>query len=135
VPAGAATPAQQTLGLEGAWVPIAASVACSKLAVEELRVRYLVLNCGAYQIIDRSNRVVDGGHYRVDDSCSPPRLDITGTTGPNAGRAMLAIYRLRGDELTVAYDLERAARPAHLTPRPDQPLLRITYARAALAFS
>jgi uncharacterized protein (TIGR03067 family) len=116
-------------------VPIEASVAGSKLAVEELRVRYLLLNCGAYQIIDRSNHMVDGGHYRVDDRCSPSTLDITGATGPNAGRTMLAIYQLRGDELTVAYDLERAARPAHLTPQPGEALLRITYARAALAFS
>jgi hypothetical protein len=58
-------------------------------------------------------------------------MDFTGETGPHAGRTMLAVYELRGDELTVCYDLERAERPRNLAPRSDQPLLRITYARAA----
>ena len=114
-------------------MPIAASVAGSALAVEELRVRYLLLERGGYRIIDRSNRVVDGGHYHVDPRRSPPAMDIMGETGPYAGRTMLAIYELRGDELTVCYDLERLERPANLTPKRDQPLLRITYARAALS--
>ena len=48
-------------GLEGAWVPIDASVAGSQLPVNDLRVRYLVLAAGGYRIIDRSNQVVDGG--------------------------------------------------------------------------
>jgi hypothetical protein len=43
---------------------------------------------------------------------------------------MLAVYELRGDELTVCYDLECLQRPADLKPRRNQPLLRITYARA-----
>jgi uncharacterized protein (TIGR03067 family) len=121
--------------LEGAWVPIAASVAASALAVEQLRVRYLLLEGGGYRIIDRSNHVVDGGHYRIDAQRTPCAIDIMGETGPNAGRTMLAVYELRGDELTVCYDLERPERPANLNPRRDQPLLRITYARAALGAS
>jgi uncharacterized protein (TIGR03067 family) len=112
-------------------VPVAASVANSPLVVEELRVRYLLLNSGGYRIVDRSNRVVDGGHYRVNEERSPATIDIVGETGPNAGRTMLAVYELHGDELTVCYDLERAERPANLAPQRDRPLLRITYARAA----
>ncbi|HUL19672.1 MAG TPA: TIGR03067 domain-containing protein [Steroidobacteraceae bacterium] len=123
-------PAPPGPALEGAWVPIAASVAGSALRVEELRVRYLLLHGGGYRIIDRSNRVVDRGHYRLDDARSPPAMDIMGEAGPYAGRTMLAVYELRGDELTVCYDLERQQRPADLNPRRDQPLLRITYARA-----
>ena len=111
-------------------MPIAASVAASALPVEELRVRYLLLQAGGYRIIDRSNQVVDRGHYRLDDARSPPAMDITGEAGPYAGRTLLAVYELRGDELTVCYDLERQQRPADLKPRRDQPLLRITYERA-----
>jgi uncharacterized protein (TIGR03067 family) len=112
-------------------VPVAASVAERPLQVEELRVRYLLLSSGGYRIIDRSNRVVDGGHYRVNEARSPPTMDIMGESGPNAGRSMLAVYELHGDELTVCYDLEGAERPADLSPQRDRPLLRITYARAA----
>jgi uncharacterized protein (TIGR03067 family) len=98
-------------------------------------VRYLLLNAGAYRIVDTSNRVVDSGHYRLDGKRSPPAMDIVGESGPHAGRTMLAIYELRGDELTVCYDLERPERPASLEPRRDQPKLRITYTRAAIASS
>jgi uncharacterized protein (TIGR03067 family) len=113
-------------------VPIAASVGPSELNVAELRVRYLLLEAGTYRIIDRSNQVVDGGHYHLNEACSPPTMDIIGDRGPNAGRSMLAVFELNGDELVVSYDLEGHARPASLAPSKDQPLLRITYSRAAL---
>ena len=45
---------------------------------------------------------------------------------------MLAVFELKGDELMVSYDLEGHSRPASLAPSKDQPLLRITYSRAAL---
>ncbi len=121
--------------LEGAWVPIAASVAGSRLAVDELRVRYLLLEAGGYSIIDRSNHVVDGGRYLVNEEPTPATLDIVGRSGPHAGHTMRAIYELRGDELTVCYDLEGGERPADMQPQGDQLLLRITYTRAAILSS
>lgn len=124
------------MGLEGAWVPIAASVAGQSLVVGELRVKYLVLDPGGiYSIIDRSNHVVDSGEYLVDDAVSPRTMDIVGRDGPNAGRTMLAIYELEGDQLTVCYDLEGAERPAGMEPQEDQLLLSITYARALTSLS
>jgi len=107
--------------LEGAWVPIAASVAGSRVAVDELRVRYLLLE--------------DGGRYLVNEQLTPATLDIVGRSGPHAGRTMRAIYELRDDELTVCYDLEGGERPANMQPQEDQLLLRITYTRAAILFS
>jgi uncharacterized protein (TIGR03067 family) len=121
--------------LEGAWVPIAASVAGSRVAVDELRVRYLLLEAGGYRIIDRSNHVVDGGRYLLNEELTPATMDIVGRSGPHAGRTMLAIYELSGDELTVCYDLEGRERPANMQPRDDRLLLRITYTRAAILFS
>jgi uncharacterized protein (TIGR03067 family) len=114
-------------------VPVAASVGTSELAVAELRVRYLLLEAGTYRIIDRSNQVVDGGHYHVNSAVTPAAIDIIGDRGPSAGRSLLAVFALQGDELTVGYDLEGQARPASLAATPHQPLLRITYSRAALA--
>ena len=116
-------------------MPIAASVAGSRLAVGELRVRYLLLEAGGYSIIDRSNHVVDGGRYLVNEELSPATMDIVGGSGPHAGRTMRAIYELRGDELTVCYDLESGERPANLQPQEERLLLRITYTRAAILFS
>jgi uncharacterized protein (TIGR03067 family) len=118
--------------LEGVWVPVNASVAGTPLAVADLRVRYLLLEGGGYRIVDGSNRVVDGGEYHIDAAATPARMDIVGRTGPHAGRTLLAIYELNGDELTVCYDLEGRGRPARLEARDDEVLLRITYTRAAL---
>src|SRR6202521_3466041 len=121
--------------LEGAWVPIASSVAGSRGAVDELRVRYLLLEAGGYSIIDCSNQVVDGGCYLVNEELTPATMDIVGGSGPHAGRTMRAIYELRGDALTVCYDMEDRERPANLQPQDDQLLLRITYTRAAIVLS
>ena len=116
-------------------MPIAASVAGSRVAVDELRVRYLLLEAGGYSIIDRSNHVVDGGRYLVNEELTPATMDIIGRSGPHAGRTLLAIYELRGDELTVCYDLEGRERPPNMQPQDDQLLLRITYSRAAILSS
>jgi uncharacterized protein (TIGR03067 family) len=100
--------------------------------VGELRVRYLLLEADRYGIVDHSNQVVDGGCIEVDEQHTPPAMDIVGRSGPHAGRTMRAIYQLRGDELTVCYDLEGRGRPANMQPQADQLLLRITYTRAAI---
>ncbi len=116
-------------------MPIAADVAGRPLLIGELRVKYLVLDSGGYSIIDRGNRVVDSGNYLVDESARPATMDIVGCEGPNAGRTMLAIYRLEGQNLTVCYDLDGTDRPADMRCRQDQMLLSITYARALTALS
>ena len=116
-------------------MPIAASLAGSRVAVDELRVRYQLLEAGGYGIVDRSNHVVDGGCYLVNEELRPATMDIVGRSGPHAGRTMLAIYKLRGDELTVCYDLEGRKRPADMQPQDDQLLLRITYTRAVILSS
>ena len=117
--------------LEGAWVPVAASVSGQELLVAELRVKYLVLDGHDYSIIDRTNQVVDRGEYLVDTSASPQAIDIVGRDGPNAGRSMLAIFEIEGNRLTVCYDLDGKHRPANMIAQDDQLLLSITYERAA----
>ena len=120
--------------LEGAWAPVAVSVGGQSLQPAELRVRYLLLEGDGYRIIDRSNQVVDSGHYTLNAHAMPCAMDIVGEHGPNAGRTLLAIYQLEGDELTVCYDVEGGARPATLAPRPQGARLVITYERRALDF-
>ena len=122
-------------GLEGAWVPVAANVAGRELVVNDLRVKYLVLDAGGYSIVDRTNQIVDSGEYLVDDAASPQTMDIVGREGPNAGRTMLAIYQLDADRLTVCYDLDGRERPSDMQPRDDTLLLSITYTRALTLLS
>ncbi len=114
-------------------MPIAADVAGKPLFVQELRVRYFVLESGAYSIIDRTNHVVDRGNYYVNEAAAT--LDIVGREGPGAGKTLLARFQLDEDSLTVCYDLDGEERPANMQPTPDQLLLSITYARASTALS
>jgi uncharacterized protein (TIGR03067 family) len=116
--------------LDGTWVPVAAEVSGQELIVKELRVARLVLDRGGYEIIDRSDAIVDRGDFRINRGVSPPTMDIVGVSGPNAGRTMLAIFELLGDRLTVCYELDGAGRPVDMRPNEDQLLLSITYARA-----
>ena len=121
--------------LEGTWVPVAADVAGKPLFVSELRVKYFVLQSGAYSIIDRTNHVVDSGSYYVNAAADPATLDIVGRDGPGAGKTLLAIFQLDEDSLTVCYDLDGHERPIDMQPKEDQLLLSITYARASTALS
>ncbi len=116
-------------------MPIEATVAGHALVLAELRVKYLVLDSGGYSIIDRTNQIVDSGEYLVDDAASPRAIDIVGREGPNAGRTMLAIYRLEADRLTVCYDLDGKERPNDMQSDEDQLLLSITYTRALTSLS
>jgi uncharacterized protein (TIGR03067 family) len=121
--------------LEGAWAPVAVSVAGQSLEPSALRVRYLLIEGEGYRIIDRSNRVVDSGHYTLNAGRTPAAIDIVGEHGPNAGRTLCAVYQLSGDELTVCYDVEGGERPASLAPRRDRARLLITYERRAIGFA
>jgi uncharacterized protein (TIGR03067 family) len=123
------------VGLEGTWAPVAASVSGKELLVAELRVKFLVLDGHDYNIVDRSNQVVDCGEYLVNDRALPWTIDIVGRDGPNAGRSMLAIFELADDRLTVCYNLEGGGRPGNMQPQGDQMLLSITYERATSLLS
>lgn len=121
--------------LEGIWVPIAAYISGKVLPVRELRVARLVLQTGQYEIVDESNRVLDRGDYRADETTLPCEMDIIGLEGPYAGRTMRAIYELDGDMLTVCYDLDGKERPRTMQHDEEQLLLMITYARGARQLS
>src|SRR5258708_26677507 len=90
--------------LEGAWVPIAASVAGSRVAVDELRVRYLLLEAGGYSIIDRSNQVVAGGCSLRDAELTPATLDTLRPTPPPARPPTPPALAVPGAQLTLVCD-------------------------------
>ena len=106
-----------------------------ELLVAELRVKYLILDGHDYNIVDRSNQVVDRGEYLVNDRARPWTIDIVGRDGPNAGRSMLAIFELTGDRLTVCYNLEGGTRPGDMQAESGQMMLSITYERATSLLS
>lgn len=115
--------------LDGAWVPVDADISGRELAVATLRVARLVVAAGRYRILARDNQTMDGGELRPGATLTPGEVDLVGTEGPGTGRIIPALFEVTGDRLRLCYDLERAARPASMTPQPEQLLLRITYER------
>lgn len=116
--------------LDGAWVPVDADISGRELEVAALRVARLVIAAGRYLILARDNQTIDGGELRPGAARTRGEVDLVGTEGPNTGRVIPALFELANDRLCLCYDLERAARPASMTPEPEQLLLRITYERA-----
>lgn len=75
---------------------------------------------------------VDAGRL-VFHAGTPQGMDVIGEHGPTAGRKLMAIYRLVGNDgkqLEICYDLSGATRPTEFVSKPDTQLFRITYKRA-----
>ena len=73
--------------------------------------------------------LLDMGELVIDDTTSPPRMDITGTQGPNAGNHIKAIYKQTPTSLTISYDMTGEAYPADFESKPGRPDVVITYER------
>ena len=71
----------------------------------------------------------DKGTIVVDDTASPPRIDITGTEGPNAGTFTKSIYKLDGDTLIVSYDVTGTDYPTDFESKPGRTDMVVTYER------
>jgi uncharacterized protein (TIGR03067 family) len=117
--------------LTGSWVPVAADVSGQVLDIGQLRVASLSFDSEHYAIVDHSGQVVDAGTWQLGALDNPRSIDLVGSSGPNAGRRVLAIIALDGDRLCLGYDMERDQRPSGWRCEPDQLLLCITLVRQA----
>jgi uncharacterized protein (TIGR03067 family) len=71
----------------------------------------------------------DNGTYTLDATTEPKGMTITGTDGPNQGKTFPCIYKLKGDTLTICYDLSGAKRPTEFKTLPDTKLYLVNYQR------
>ena len=111
--------------LAGNWTPMSAQLGGQEVPVANWQGRVLKLTSETYEFAD------DKGTYRVYVGGAPARMDITGTSGPNAGRTIPAIYTFDGELLTIAYQLAPGAeRPAELTSPPGSQVFLVRYKRA-----
>lgn len=87
----------------------------------------LKLDDGKYEVFvgERPDR----GTYTIDTVTRPKSMTITGTEGPNHGKAFPAIYELKDDTLRICYDLSGAKRPAEFKSVTGTKLYLVTYRR------
>src|SRR5436190_16422767 len=115
--------------LRGDWVPVKAELGGQAMADEVLKTISMNLGDGTYHV-DVAGKP-DKGTYEVDSSTSPTSMVINGTEGPNKGRAIPAIYEVKGQTLRICYDLARegAKRPKDFKSEPGTRLYLVTYER------
>jgi uncharacterized protein (TIGR03067 family) len=89
----------------------------------------LALRSGKYSV--RVGNQVDQGTYTIDASKTPKTLTLEGTSGPNKGKKMLAIYELEKETLKVCYDTSGKAFPEKFESKPDTASFLATYKKSA----
>lgn len=111
--------------LDGVWLPLGAEFCGEALPLPDTR---LVITGDRYVVEAAETR--DEGVLRIDASASPPGIDIVGQAGPNAGKTLLAIFRVRGDRLQLCYDVgEPPCRPTTFATAQGSTRILIRYRR------
>jgi uncharacterized protein (TIGR03067 family) len=90
--------------IEGTWLGISGITDGKKIPDEVIEKIMLTVTvkAGKYSV-SVDGKEVEAGTYKTDDSKKPPYLDLTITEGKDKGKTQLGIYKLDGDNLTVAF--------------------------------
>jgi uncharacterized protein (TIGR03067 family) len=113
--------------LPGKWKMLRAELAgepAHPLLVENTELTLTVDRYSVYY--DRE--IADHGRYFAAASEPHPQLTLHGIDGPNAGRAIPAIYQTKGDLLRICYGLDGSL-PTSFTSPPGSQLYLVTYRR------
>jgi len=121
--------ADDSKDLVGTWV-VEKAMLGGKDAGETLKVLKLTIEAGGKYAVSSNGDEVDKGTFTLDAKKSPKAMDITSEGGgPLKGKTIPAIYELKGDTLTVCYDLEMKGRPAKFDSPEGGNVLLATYKR------
>ncbi|SMF15131.1 uncharacterized domain TIGR03067 protein [Alteromonadaceae bacterium Bs31] len=72
---------------------------------------------GKFVVTKPDGQCVLAGVYKIDSTASPSAIDWTDTTGEDAGKTFLAIYKLTPDEFMFIAADEGLARPSSFLPQ------------------
>ncbi len=109
--------------LAGVWAPLSAQMGGRDLPLSFFEGATLHLGADSYEFAG------DRGSVTYLPRSQPARMDILGREGPNAGRTIPAIYALRGDTLTICYQLGQGERPAAFATTAGTRLFLVRYRR------
>lgn len=113
--------------LDGTWIPQGAEFCGEALPMPDTR---WVITGNRYVIEEEEGR--DEGELMIELEVTPHTLDLVGKTGPNAGKTIRAIFRIRGDLLQLCYDVSgQARRPQAFGTARDSMQLMVRYRRVA----
>jgi uncharacterized protein (TIGR03067 family) len=113
---------------DGTWKPVSVELGGQPLPEGVLQTMELMIEGNSYFM--RAGGQVDRGTLAFNEESDPCRMDISGTSGPNAGKHIPAIWRLDDDLLTICYGLEGESRPSTFTTGKNPKLFLVKYRRA-----
>lgn len=109
--------------LAGRWTPVDAELGGQDFPVANFAGATLQLTDSTYEFAG------DTGTYVVLSTKSPAKMDIRGTTGPNAGRTIPAIFELSDEQLTIGYQLGSGERTIEFASPQGSQILIVYYKR------
>ena len=110
--------------MTGLWLPVSADLSGKKFDfVKDFR---LQVNGAHFVTLGGTKR--DEGRIVFLDG-EPRGIDVIGESGPNKGQRLPAIYRYKGGEMEICYDLSGKERPTEFVSKANTQLFRITYKR------
>lgn len=104
------------------WLPESAELAGQQIPMPATRWRISGAN---YVVVSAESR--DAGLLVFGAEGSAATVDLIGTSGPNAGRTIPAIWRLEGDVLELCYDVGGGPRPTRFSGTAGETWLRVRY--------
>ena len=113
--------------LQGTWLPRSAELDGEKLSDQDIKSIKLVVTDDKYKVTVGDS--VDEGTFTLDTSSDPRGMEIKGTSGPNKGKTIPAIYELKEDTLKVCYNLEGKDRPTEFKTNAGSKFYLVTYKR------
>ncbi len=122
-----ADPPAKDAAINGNWKLASGERSGEKMPDDVLKSIHLTLANGKY--LAKVGDQTDQGTYTIDASKTPHTLTLTGTSGPNKGKTMLAIFELDKETLKVCYDLSGKAFPAKFESAPETSSFLATYER------
>lgn len=113
--------------IQGTWLAQSAELAGVPFPDDVRKSIKLVIKGHHYTVM--VGEEPDRGTVTIDSSAKPKKMVIKGTDGPNKGKTMLAIYRLKGDTLEVCYDMSGKHYPKEFATKKGTQLFLATYKR------
>jgi uncharacterized protein (TIGR03067 family) len=113
--------------IQGNWRLAKAELAGQAMPESVMKMISLKLDNGKYEVFVGEHP--DRGTYTMDPATDPKSITVAGVEGPNQGKTFPAIYELKGDTLTICYDLSGAKRPTEFKTLPGTKLYLVTYNR------
>lgn len=110
--------------LAGTWKPTSARLRGIDFA-DAMHTMELIIAADNYAVVISGES--DKGKISLDAEQNPHTMDLIGTSGPNKGRKIPAIYEVSGNSLTVCYNLTGAIRPTIFTSTSDNGFFLVKY--------